>query len=117
MNNKEKLIAKLLKGLQENPMNRQEMADYLGVSVVFISRYITQLRQKKMIYVVRYERTVQGKPKSYYAVGDLPDAKTLDPIPMKVLQKKYREKTKREVKNSKFTPQMDVAASWMFNPC
>ena len=117
MNNKQKLITSLLRALQNKPMNRQEMADYLHVSVVFISKYITELRQKKMIYICRYERTPYGKPKSYYAVGDLPDVPTLKPIPAKILQKKYREMNKRQLVPRKIVPRMDIAASWMLNPC
>ena len=117
MNNKEKLITQLLKAMQDQPMTRQDMADYLGVTVVFISKYITQLRQKKMIYIAYYERTTHGKPRSYYAVGDKPDAKTLPPIPVKDLQKKYRDRTRRMLTPTKVTPRMDVAASWMLNPC
>lgn len=117
MNRKEKLITELLNAMQKKPMTRQDMADYLGVTVVFISKYITELRQKKMIYIAYYERTTHGKPRSYYAVGDLPDAKTLPPIPVKDLQKKYRERTKHELTPRKITPKMDIAASWMLNPC
>lgn len=103
--------------MQLEPMTRQDMADYLNVSVVFISKYITELRQKKMIYICKYERTSHGKPKSYYSVGDLPDAKPLERIPVKELQKKYREQHKRELTPRKIVPKMDIAASWMLNPC
>ena len=117
MNNKQKLISTLLQAMQNQPMTRQDMADYLNVSVVFIAKYITELRQKKMIYISHFERTSHGKPKSYYAVGDLPDAKSLPPIPVKELQKKYREMNKRQLTPRKITPRMDIAASWMLNPC
>ena len=97
--------------------SKKEMADYLGETVVFVSKYITELRKKKMIYIAYYKRTTHGKPKSYYAVGDLPDAKMLPPIPVKDLQKKYREMNKRQLTPQKITPRMDIAASWMLNPC
>jgi hypothetical protein len=42
-------------------------------------------------------------------------APELPPIPQIQLQRKYREEKKLRPK--KFVPQMDVAASWMFNPC
>lgn len=117
MNRKELLQQKLLDQLSITPMNRQEMADFLGVTVVFISRYITQLRLAKKIYIHHYERTANGKPKSFYLAGNLNDAKELPPIPARVLQQKYREQHRRELKPNKFVPRMDVAASWMFNPC
>jgi len=115
MNRKELLQKKLLQQLSVTPMTRTEMADFLEVSVVFIARYITQLRTSKQIYLHHYERTPRGKPKSFYATGDLPDAPELAPIPQHELQKRYREAT--QLKPKKFSPRMDVAASWMFNPC
>lgn len=115
MNRKELLQKKLLNALAETPMTRIEMADYLGVSVIFIARYITQLRTANKIYIHHYERTPRGKPKSFYAAGDLPDAPELPPIPQVQLQRKYREEKKARPK--KFSPHMDVAASWMFNKC
>ena len=115
MNRKELLQKKLLIALAETPMTRVEMADYLGVSVIFIARYITQLRTANKIYIHHYQRTPRGKPKSFYAAGDMPDAPELPPIPQIQLQRKYREEKKLRPK--KFVPHMDVAASWMFNPC
>lgn len=115
MNRKELLQKKLLNALAETPMTRTEMAEYLGVSVIFIARYITQLRTAKQIYIHHYQRTPRGKPKSFYAAGDLPDAPELPPIPQVELQRRYRQEAKTKPK--KFVPQMDVAASWMFNPC
>jgi hypothetical protein len=114
MNRKELLQKKLLEELSHTPMTRTEMADFLGVSVVFIARYITQLRTSKQIYLHHYERTPRGKPKSFYATGDLPDAPELPPIPQHELQKRYREHG--NTKPKKFEPRMDEAASWMFNP-
>lgn len=115
MTRKELLQKKLLEQLAITPMTRTEMAEYLEVSVVFIARYITQLRTANRIYIHHYQRTPRGKPKSFYAAGDLPDAPELPPIPQIQLQRKYREEKKLRPK--KFVPQMDVAASWMFNPC
>jgi DNA-binding transcriptional regulator LsrR (DeoR family) len=116
MNRKELLQKKLLDQLEQTPMTRVEMADFLGVSVVFIARYITQLRDQKKIYIHHYERTEKHKPKSFYATGDLPDAPELPPIPQRELQKKYREQAHGNSKPRKFSPRMDEAASWMFNP-
>jgi len=116
MNRKELLQKKLLEQLAITPMTRVEMADFLGVSVVFIARYITQLRDEKKIYIHHFERTPRHKPKSFYATGDLPDAPELPPIPQRELQKKYREQAHGNTKPRKLTPRMDEAASWMFNP-
>jgi predicted ArsR family transcriptional regulator len=116
MNKKKQLMDTLLDELSRRPMNRQDMADFLGVTVIFISRYITELRTKRLIYIDYYQRTPQGKPKSFYKTGNLPDAEELPPIPMRILQKKYREKTKRVLSPNKFQARMDIAASWMFNP-
>jgi predicted ArsR family transcriptional regulator len=117
MNNKIKIKEKLLNELSHTPMNRQQMADYLNVTVIFIARYITELRASKQIYIHHYERTNNGKPKSFYATGNKPDAEELPPIPQRILQQKYREQNQKELKPKKFVPRMDEAASWMFNPC
>jgi hypothetical protein len=114
MTRKELLQKKLLEQLAITPMTRTEMADFLGVTVVFIARYITQLRDAKKIYIHHFERTPRHKPKSFYATGDLPDAPELPPIPQRELQKRYREHG--NTKPKKLTPRMDEAASWMFNP-
>jgi hypothetical protein len=117
MNNKKHLQAKLLNQLSHTPMTRQQMALFLDVSVIFIARYITQLRATKQIYISHYERTPNCKPKSFYAKGNLPDAKELKPIPQRELQKKYREQKHGNSKPKKFVPHMDISASWMKNPC
>ena len=116
MNRKELLQKKLLEQMSHTPMTRTEMADFLGVSVVFIARYITQLRKAKQIYIHHYERTPKHKPKSFYATGDLPDAPELPPIPQRELQKRYRQESKGSPKPKTSTSKMDVAASWLFNP-
>jgi hypothetical protein len=116
MNRKELLQKKLLDELSHTPMTRVEMADFLGVSVVFVARYITQLKTSKQIYIHHYQRTPRGKPRSFYATGDLPDCEELPPIPQRELQKRYREQAHGNTKPKKFEPHMDQAASWMFNP-
>lgn len=117
MNNKKELQKKLLNQLSHTPMTRQQMALFLDVSVIFIARYITELRATKQIYINHYERTPNGKPKSFYATGDLPDAEELTPIPQRELQKKYKEQRHGNSKPKKFVPHMDISASWMKNPC
>jgi predicted ArsR family transcriptional regulator len=124
MNNKKEFIEKLLDQLSHTPMTRQQMAMFLDVSVIFIARYITQLRASKQIYISHYERTPNGKPKSFYATGNKPDAEELVPIPQRILQKNHREakRMKDELlhgnkKPKPFVPRMDIAASWMKNPC
>lgn len=107
---------KLLNELSHTPMTRTEMAEFLEVSVVFVARYITQLRDAKKIYLHHYERTPRGKPRSFYATGNLPDAPELAPIPQHELQRRYREQAHGNTKPKKFVPHMDEAASWMFNP-
>jgi len=57
MNRKELLQKKLLEQLAITPMTRTEMADFLEVSVVFIARYITQLRTSQQIYIHHNEIT------------------------------------------------------------
>jgi predicted ArsR family transcriptional regulator len=117
MNKKIKLQEKLLNQLSHTPMNRQQMADYLGVTVIFIARYITELRANKKIHISYYERTQNGKPKSFYATGNKPDAKELAPIPQRELQRKYRAMAHGNANHKKFVPHMDISASWMLNPC
>jgi len=114
MDRKKLLQKKLLDELSHTPMTRTEMAEFLKVSVVFVARYITQLKSSKQIYLHHYERTPRGKPRSFYATGDLPDCEELAPIPQRELQKRYREHG--NTKPKKFEPHMDEAASWMFNP-
>lgn len=124
MNNKKEFIQKLMDQLSHTPMTRQQMAMFLDVSVIFVARYITQLRASKQIYICRYERTPKGKPKSFYAVGNKPDVEELPPIPARVHQKNHREAKRKEAElihgNTKpkpFVPRMDIAASWLKNPC
>jgi predicted ArsR family transcriptional regulator len=124
MNNKKEFIQRLLDELSHTPMTRQQMAMFLDVTVIFVARYITQLRASKQIYIERYERTPNGKPKAFYAAGDKPDAEELPPIPQRILQKNHREARRKEAElvhgNTKpkpFKPKMDIAASWLKNPC
>ena len=116
MNRKELLQKKLVEQLSITPMTRTEMAEFLDVSVIFIARYITQLRTSKRNYIHHYERTPRGKPKSFYATGDLPDAPELPPIPQHELQKRYREMRGGNKNPKKNQVRMDFAASWMRNP-
>lgn len=117
MSNKAEMKEKLLNQLTHTPLTRQQMADYLGVSVIFIARYITELRASKQIYIARYERTPNGKPKSFYATGNRPDVEELAPVPQHVLRQRYKEKRKELAKPKKAQITMDLAASWMKNPC
>ena len=116
MNIKQKRIERLLAELAKQPMCRHDMAKFLGVSVVFVSKYITELREDNLIYIESYERT-DGKPRSFYRSGNQPDAPKLEPLTSKVLQRAYRERVKKKCNPRNFTPRMDIAASWMMNEC
>ncbi len=121
---KEKRVAYLLDLMRKEPMNCHQMADAVNTNVKCVSKYITELKFKKKIYIAKYERRA-GAYGVFYMAGNLPDA--IKPIPLS--QKEYNERYKarnarvtkfnaeKKAENFKFIPRMDIAASWMFNPC
>ena len=107
---KEKKIQYLLLRMQKEPMNVHQMADAVKMTSKGVSKYITELRFKKMIHVARYDRNNIGAYTVHYMTGNFPDVVK----PLRLDLPKVREPIKR-VPN-RFVPRPDVAASWLFNP-
>lgn len=112
---KKQRIEHLLTLISKEPMNCHQMADAVNVSIKSFSKYLTELRFKKMVHIAKYERNSIGAYTVYYMAGNFPDA--IKPLPMsqKEYNDKYKAKTKRP-KASKFVPRPDYAAHWLFNP-
>ena len=84
----------LLKHLETHGMEREEMAFFIG-----------------MIYICGYRGNTV-----LYMSGNKPDVKRPPASENAQRIREYRE-AKRLERTYKFVPRMDVAASWMQNPC
>lgn len=119
---KEKRIEFLLKRMEKEPMNCHQMADAVNTNVKCVSKYITELKFKKKIHIHKYERR-SGSYGVFYMAGNLPYAPKPVPLSQQEYNKRYKAKHNRITKftqdsrSFKFIPRMDIAASWMFNPC
>lgn len=118
----------LLKRMETEPMNVHKMGLFLGMSSRSTSKYITELRAAKKIYIAKYERTI-GQFATFYMTGNFPDAIR----PLAYSQTKYNEEARirrkkmdamqRHIEKLKakekatFKPRPDIASAWMFNPC
>ena len=117
--NKKERIEHLLELMKTKPMSRHDMAQEVNMTVKSVSKYITDMRFSKKIYIHRYERTM-GQFTVYYMTGNLPDAIKPLAYTQDRYNKIYREKMGKgkKVKNQPvFIPRPDYAAHWMFNPC
>lgn len=112
---KKQRIEYLLARISKEPMNCHQMADAINISIKSFSKYLTELRFKKMVHIARYDRNSIGSYTVYYMAGNFPDVVKPLPLSQTEYNKKYKEKTKRP-KPSKFTPRPDYAAAWLFNP-
>ena len=112
---KKQRIDYLLQKLSKEPMNCHQMADAINVGIKSFSKYLTEMRFKKLVHVARYDRNTIGSYTVYYMAGNFPDV--VKPIALGSAEwnKRYREKTKK-VKPSNFIPKPDFAAAWLFNP-
>lgn len=119
---KEKRLEYLLDRMKSEPMNNHQMADAICCDLKCAQKYITELRFKKKIYIEKYERR-SGSYAVYYMAGNKPDAIRPEPISQVESNKRYKAKTARvtnfneKLGNYKFVPRMDIAASWLRNPC
>lgn len=119
---KDKRIEYLLDRMKAEPMNNHQMADLLCCSIKCVQKYITELRFKKMIYIEKYERRT-GSYGVYYMAGNKPDAERPAPLSQIEYNERYKARNARVTKfnekltNFKFVPRMDIAASWLKNPC
>ena len=101
----------LLKHLQTHGMEREEMAFFIGMRYKNFCKYATYLRQTKKIYICGYRGNTV-----LYMSGNKPDVKRPPASENAQRIREYRE-AKRLERTYKFVPRMDVAASWMQNPC
>ena len=101
----------LLKHLETHGMEREEMAFFIGMRYKNFCKYATYLRQNKKIYICGYRGNTV-----LYMSGNKPDVKRPPASENAQRIREYRE-AKRLERTYKFTPRMDVAASWMQNPC
>ena len=100
----------LLQHLETESMEREQMAFFVGMNYKNFCKYATYLRKTKQIYICGY----RGNSVLYMA-GNKPDAKR-----PKLSQYEMRKASKlRKAEELKAMPKvrMDIAASWMFNPC
>lgn len=116
MNMKQKRIEYLLERMKTEPMNRHQMADALGMSLKSVCKYITEMRFFKKIHIYKYERSV-GQFTVFYMTGNKPDAQKPSAYSQEEYNRKFKLKAKEPLRRiHKFTPRMDIAASWLNNP-
>ena len=101
----------LLKHLETHGMEREEMAFFIGMRYKNFCKYATYLRQNKKIYICGYRGNTV-----LYMSGNKPDVKRPPASENAQRIREYRE-AKRLERTYKFVPRMDIAASWMQNPC
>jgi hypothetical protein len=100
-------INQLLKLMETTPMDRQEMADYVGLSYKSLCKYVSKLHKERKIYICGHDRK-----RVIYKTGDQDDV-IRQPRDAAAYVRQYRERKRRIQSNE---PRMDQAASWMFNP-
>lgn len=112
---KKQRIDHLLSLMAKEPMNCHQMADAVNVGIKSFSKYLTEMRFKKMVHIARYDRNTIGSYTVYYMAGNFPDAVKPEPLGRAEWNRRYKEKTKR-TKPSNFIAKPDFAAAWLFNP-
>lgn len=115
---KKQRIEYLLARMSKEPMNCHQMADAINVSIKTFSKYLTELRFKKLVHIARYDRNTIGAYTVYYMTGNFPDV--IKPVPLSQKEYNNRYKTKAgdyaKKRKSNITPRPDYAAAWLFNP-
>jgi len=114
---KQKRIQYLLLRMQKEAMNCHQMADSVNLSLKSFSKYLTEMRFKKMVYIDHYTRSEAGAYTVYYKTGNLPDAEKPLPFSQQEYNRRYKEKMHPELirKPNKFSARPDFAAHWLFN--
>lgn len=112
--NKVKRIEHLLQLMQREAMSSQQMADAVNMGHKALSKYLTEMRHKKLVYIARYSDTANGARTVYYMTGNLPDV--VRPLPCTQAEYKERYKAKSSSKKKKFIARPDYAAAWLFHP-
>lgn len=107
--------------MQTQPMSIHNMADAVNMGSKSISKYLTELKMKKLIHIAKYERNSIGAYTVYYMTGNKPDAIKPVPLSQKDYNERYKAKANKPSRSksatySKFIPRPDYAAHWLFNP-
>jgi len=113
---KAKRIEHLLGLMQKEPMSSQQMADAVNMGHKGFSKYLTEMRHKKLVYISRYSETTAGARTVYYMTGNLPDLERPLPFTQEEYKKRYKAKLSGMGKKNKFIPRPDYAAAWLFHP-
>ena len=114
---KQKRIQYLLLRMQKEPMNCHQMADAVNMSINSFSKYLTEMRFKKQVYIDHYRRSETGPCTVYYKTGNLPDAEKPLPYTQQEANRKYKLKKREPLRRiPKVTIRPDYAAHWLFNP-
>jgi len=113
---KVKRIEHLLDLMKREAMSSQQMADAVNMGHKGFSKYLTEMRHKKLVYISRYSDTAGGARTVYYMTGDLPDVVRPLPFTQEEYKKRYKAKLSGMGKKNKFIPHPDYAAHWLFNP-
>ena len=114
---KQKRIQYLLLRMQKEPMNCHQMADSVNLSLKSFSKYLTEMRFKKMVYIDHYTRSEAGAYTVYYKTGNLPDAEKPLPFSQQEYNRRYKLKTREPLRRTQtVTVRPDFASAWLFNP-
>ena len=114
---KQKRIQYLLLRMQKEPMNIHQMADAVNLSQKTFSKYLTEMRFKKLVYIAHYNRSATGAYTVFYQTGNLPDAEKPLPFSQQEYNRRYKLKTREPLRRiPTVTVRPDYAAHWLFNP-
>jgi len=103
-----KQVVQLFKALMQGPASRVDLAERTGVQPKTIGRLLTELKDQKMVYVIDYSNSADGRNRvKLYALGDGEDAQPKDTQPQEVRSRRSYMK-KVQSKNS-FTPMTTFA--------
>jgi hypothetical protein len=101
----------------KEPMNCHQMADAVNMSIKSFSKYLTEMRFKKQVYIDHYNRSEAGAYTVYYKTGNLPDAEKPLPYTQQEANRKYKLKKRQPLRRiPTVTVRPDYASAWMFNP-
>jgi hypothetical protein len=103
--------------MQKEPMNCHQMADAVNLSLKSFSKYLTEMRFKKQVYIDHYTRSEAGAYTVYYKTGDLLDAEKPLPFSQQEYNRRYKLKTRQPIRRIQTViARPDYAAHWLFNP-
>jgi hypothetical protein len=103
--------------MQKEPMNCHQMADSVNLSIKSFSKYLTEMRFKKQVYIDHYTRSEAGAYTVYYKTGNLPDAEKPLPFSQQEYNRRYKLKTREPLRRiPTVTVRPDFASAWLFNP-